>query len=69
MQKEEPKQRYDFAYWFNELVAAGKKIEPDKYTTSYIDKMRKAWQGQPITKLHLLTVKRKEEANQQTLNL
>lgn len=66
MKSEETKQRYGFAYWFEKLVAAGKKIEPHKYNTDYVNKMRSAWSKQPITKLHLLTTQREQQANNQT---
>jgi hypothetical protein len=56
-----PKLQFGFAYWFKELLDVGKQIEPDKYTTDYIAKMEKAWKQQPLTKLQLKVIERRDE--------
>ncbi len=55
------KLQFGFDYWFRELVAVGMKLEPDKYTTDYIHKMDVAWRKQPLTRLQLKVIERREE--------
>jgi hypothetical protein len=58
---ETTKQHYDFHYWIDELIKAGKQKDPDKYTEGYIEKLKRAWRGQPITDLHIKVVNRRKE--------
>ena len=58
------KQRYDFNYWFEELVKSGSALSPEKFTDDYVKKLRKAWTGQPITNLHMKVEERRKQCIQ-----
>lgn len=47
-----PKPTFGFEYWLTEVVLAGEEIKHTTYTQADIDKLRKAWQNQPLTNLH-----------------
>lgn len=60
------KQSFNWKYWLDELVAAGKKIEPEKYTPEYVTQLKWWWIDQPLTKLVARVIRKREKANQLT---
>lgn len=61
---DKPKLRFDHNYWIAELIAAGRKIEPHKYTAEHVGRVTRAWKFKPITKLHAIVERRRREAEQ-----
>lgn len=59
-----PKPTFGFEYWLTEVVLAGEEIKHTTYTPADIQKLRTAWQNQPLTNLHTLALKRRAEAKQ-----
>jgi len=56
------KPTFGFEYWLTEVVLAGEEIKHTTYTQADIQKLRAAWQNQPLTNLHTLALKRRAEA-------
>ncbi len=60
----QPKQKFNTEYWVNRLIAAGKLLNPDKYTAEYCTKLHRQWAKQPLTQLHYKVRKRLLEIEQ-----
>lgn len=61
MSTDTPKLKFDFNYWIGQLIEAGKKLDPAKYTPEYEVMLVREWAKQPITKLHQRVLKRKQD--------
>lgn len=55
------KQKFDFDYWIEQLVIAGSKVNPEKFTEDYKRKLKNAWRGQPLSNLSLKVVERRNQ--------
>jgi hypothetical protein len=60
------KQSFNWRYWLDELIVAGKKITPEKYTEEYVVQLKWWWMDQPLTKLVAVVMMRREKASQLT---